>query len=483
MGYRRQTTLSLQPERYICCMNRRDFLKKTALLSSAVGSCEVIQAATLFTHDEEPGNVSNSLDQKKQSLIVSAPMLQNYAETSIGITFAVSDMANGYVIIGCQPNLSDGRKVLCGGYRTTEISNHVIQVRITGLQPATTYYYRIGADRIEYKGGYKMKNLGTEEDSTIYHFTTAGADAKAHFCVINDTHVNWEPFGRAIEKIAQLNPSCVVWNGDASNVEETIEDQIRIFLTPDIERKDYASYIPYLFCSGNHDFRGMANRHLERVWMYRQPEERNVRDWDLGRNFAVRMGDIAMIGLDTGEDKLDTNPKFAGIFTMKAYREAQTQWLAEALQRTEIAKAPFLVAFCHIPLFDTNPRHNPGDVAPDDKDSRYDSDFAMWQRTCAELWCPLLDAAHCQLIITAHQHRYQYFESSEIHTWAQIIGGGPEMGEYDGKKRADKFPTVIEGEIINNQLHITIHNLVSGNVQQTFTFSPRKKKRRKKTKQ
>ena len=34
--------------------------------------------------------------------------------------------------------------------------------------------------------------------------------------------------------------------------------------------------------------------------MYRQPEERNPRDWDLGRNFAVRLGDIALIGLDTG---------------------------------------------------------------------------------------------------------------------------------------------------------------------------------------
>ena len=72
-------------------------------------------------------------------LIASAPMLQNYAETSIGIAFAVSDLANGYVLIGLQPDLSDARKVLAGGYRTTEPSDRVCQVRITGLQPATTY--------------------------------------------------------------------------------------------------------------------------------------------------------------------------------------------------------------------------------------------------------------------------------------------------------------------------------------------------------
>ena len=213
------------------------------------------------------------------------------------------------------------------------------------------------------------------------------------------------PFGRAIEKIAELAPACVIWNGDASNVEETVEAQIRIFLKPEIERNDYASEIPYLFAPGNHDSRGMANRHLERVWMYRQPEERQSRDWDLGRNFAVRMGDIAMIGLDTGEDKLDTNPIFAGLFTSGPYREAQKEWLRDALAREEIRTAPYLVAFCHIPLFDGNPRHNPGDVAPADKDPQYSADFAYWQRTCARLWTPLLEEAGCQLIITAHVHR------------------------------------------------------------------------------
>ena len=138
--------------------------------------------------------------------------------------------------------------------------------------------------------------------------------------------------------------------------------------------------------------------------MYRQPEERDVRDWDLGRNFAVRMGDIALIGLDTAEDKLDTNPIFAGLFKSKEYREAQTSWLRDALKRPEIASAPFLVAFCHIPLFDDDPTHNPGDVAPADYDPQYSADFAYWQRTCYKMWGPLLDQAGCQVLVTAHMH-------------------------------------------------------------------------------
>lgn len=459
-------------------MNRRDFIKKTAILSVAAGAAEITRATELLQPTSQPAEeglpITAPEEAHEGALIISAPVLQNYAETSIGIAFAVSDLANGYVIIGRQPDLSDGRKVLCGGYRMSDIDDRVVQVRITDLQPATTYYYRIGADRIEYKSGYRMKVLGTEDDPRTYHFTTAGAAAKGHFCVINDTHASWEPFGRAIEIIAQLAPACVVWNGDACNSEETIEAQMRIFLNPEINRKDYAAEIPYLFSPGNHDFRGMANRHLERVWMYRQPEERLARDWNLGRNYAVRMGDIAMIGLDTGEDKLDTNPKFAGLFQMKSYREAQTQWLRDALQQPEIASAPYIVAFCHIPLFDSNLKHNPGDIAPADQDPKYSTDFAMWQRTCANLWSPLLAEAGCQLVVTAHQHQYHYFEPTAERPWAELIGGGPEMGEEGGRKYAHLFPTVIEGEVRQAQLHITVHNLLSGNVQQAFAINPRK---------
>ena len=411
-------------------------------------------------------------------LILSAPMLQNFAATSIGVAFAVSALANGYVLVGEKPDLSDARKFLCGGYRVTDIDDRVIRVRITGLKPATQYYYRIGADRIRYDGGYRMKILGNEEDSRTYHFTTAGAEADAHFCVINDTHARWEPFGLVLDKIAELAPACVIWNGDASNVEETVEDQIRIFLNPDIRRKDYASEMPYLFCPGNHDDRGMANRHLERVWMFRQPEERLSRDWDLGRNFAIRQGDMALIGLDTAEDKLDTNPIFAGLFTSGPYREAQTEWLRDALAREEIRTAPYLVAFCHIPLFDDNPRHNPGDVAPADKDPQYSADFAYWQRTCARLWTPLLEEAGCQLIITAHQHRYRYDAPTADRPWAQIVGGGPDLGftgSGDNRKEdPSRFPTVIEGLIRRGRMEILVHNLVTNTIQDRFTFRPRR---------
>ena len=453
-------------------MKRRTFIKDTALLVAAAGTGNALKGAERsftpikMTKEESGTTGQEGNEENEGKLITSAPMLQNYAEESIGVAFAVGALANGYVLISENPDMSGARKIKCGGFRVTELSDKVSQIRVTGLKPSTKYYYKIGADRIHYGGGYDMKILGTEEDPRTYSFTTAGKGSKAHFCVINDTHVHWPGIEKTISKVNSLAPSCVIWNGDASNTQETIESQVEIFLTPKISAKDYASQTPYLFSPGNHDSRGMANRHLEKVWMFRQPEERAPRDWDLGRNFAVRMGEIALIGLDTAEDKMDTNPLFAGLFNSDAYRRAQVAWLRDALKRKDIAKAPYLVAFCHIPLFDSNPASNPGDVAPADKDPKYTHDFAIWQRTCSELWTPLLEKAHCQLIITAHQHEYRCDAPGPGRSWTHIVGGGPRLEEK-------KFPTVIEGKVEGGRLVVNVHNILTGQLQESFTFKPR----------
>lgn len=443
-------------------MDRRQFIKGSAALAAASVVNPDSIAASAAKSDFPEDRVSSD-----SALISSAPMLQNFASTSIGVAFAVSDMANGYVNVSENADMSDAKTFKCGGYRVTDMNDEVMLIRVTGLKPATRYYYTIGADRISYKGGYDMKIIGTENDPRVYSFVTAGRNAEGHFCVINDTHAKYDAFGALVDKIAELSPACVIWNGDATNKEETIGSQKEIFLNPPVSRRDYASEIPYVFCPGNHDSRGMANRHIERVLMYRQPEERSSRDWDLGRNFAIRLGDIAMIGLDTAEDKVDTNPIFAGLFNSGAYREAQVDWLHDALNRREIASAPYLVAFCHIPLHDDDPTHNPGDVFPADYDPQYKSDFAYWQRTCANLWTPLLQKAGCQVIISAHMHNYRFDAPESNRSWAQLVGGGPDLNSDTS------YPTVIEGKVTDGRLKIYVHNLKTGTVIAEHVFSPR----------
>ena len=115
-------------------MKRRDFLKSTAVIAAAASTPQVLKASTLIKSEE-----NEKKEEAEGPLIISAPMLQNYAESSIGVAFAVSALANGYVLYGEKSDLSDAKKVKCGGYRLTDISDRVIQVRLTGLKSATKY--------------------------------------------------------------------------------------------------------------------------------------------------------------------------------------------------------------------------------------------------------------------------------------------------------------------------------------------------------
>ena len=83
-------------------MNRRDFLKNSAVLA-ATQAIALPAAASQTNELPQADNTSPA-----HTLIDSAPMLQNYAETSMGIAFSVTANANGYVIYGEMPALSEG---------------------------------------------------------------------------------------------------------------------------------------------------------------------------------------------------------------------------------------------------------------------------------------------------------------------------------------------------------------------------------------
>ena len=81
-------------------MDRRDFFKNSAVLAlgAALPSHVIAQAGT------EPDNTAVSAE-KDLPLISSAPVLQNYAENSMGIAFSVSHLANGFVTFSEKPDL------------------------------------------------------------------------------------------------------------------------------------------------------------------------------------------------------------------------------------------------------------------------------------------------------------------------------------------------------------------------------------------
>ena len=431
-------------------MNRREFLGGSALFvaSGLVGSSLA-------------GRVAQDC-----GLVMSAPMLQAPAETTVGVVWAVGTMAKGEVEVSESPDMSNKLVFRCGGVAVDGFDDKVLSARLTGLKPATRYWYRTKTTRLVYeKGGYR-RELGESVLSPAYSFTTSGAAAESRFAVLNDTHMRWESFQLVAHKLKELAPPVAIWNGDALNATDTEDDVVKALLAPEVKDSDYAADMPVLFNNGNHEYRGLYMRNPYRVILPRLASERRPEDEALVRNYAIRQGDIAILGLDTGEDRPDDNPWHAGLSDCAAYRRAQAKWLENTLSRPEIASAPYVVASCHIPLL---PRKS-------EKDNPM-----WWSAEAAREWGPLLTRHGVQVVIVGHMHEYRCDVADASRSWAQIEGGGFERGVrfLDGGttiKSEGYFPTVIEGKVEGGRLVVTVYDVWRNRVAGCHAFAPRKGK-------
>jgi hypothetical protein len=396
-----------------------------------------------------------------EGIVDSAPMLQAPSPTSMGVALAVKEMANGFVEVADNPEMKDAVRFFSEGMPVARIDDRVVQIRMTGLRSSTRYWYRAGAAGFSRPlgTGYWMKPTEISW-SKVGSFVTPGKAAPSRFAVINDTHSRWSSFKLVTDKLAELNPPVVVWNGDtARSLAETREDLVKTYLKPE-SGEGFASSLPVLLNLGNHDYRGPASAQLDSVMMTRRGIERSGRYWQLQRNFAYRQGDIAIIGLETGEDKPDRHPANGGYSRFEQHRSLQARWLQDQFKRTDIATAPYVAVFVHIPIFDPDPNANPGTIL---------EDYAHWQKQCADEWGPILHENKVQVVIAGHMHRYRYDPATADRCWAQIVGGGPETGMAE----TGRFPTVMDARVENGKMIVDVHNVESNRIIASHEFLPR----------
>ena len=444
-------------------MNRREFLSAGAMLAVATTGGKSLG----MRPDEQAAwdAYNASVQGRSEGIIASAPFLQVPAPDSMGVAFAVNELSNGFAEVADNPELKGAVRHMAEGLPLAGLDNRVLQIRMTGLKPATRYWYRVGAAGFTHPVGYWARQK-TVEWSQVFSFVTPGERAASHFAVINDTHEQWDAFKLVTDKLGELKAPVAVWNGDLpTSMTNTREDFVKIILKPG-SGEGFAASLPVLLNRGNHDFRGAASVHLESVMMTRLPTERSARDWALTRNFCYRQGDIALIGLDTGEDKPDRHPAFGGFARFEPYRTAQTAWLRDQFARPEIANAPYVVAFVHIPLFDSRPDANPGTIL---------EDWADWQQQCAEEWGPILNENRVQLVVAGHKHRFRYDPADGTRRWAQIVGGGPHFGRSGKGPDPALFPTVIEGKVEGGRLTVVVHDVYNRREAGRFAFESRER--------
>ena len=397
------------------------------------------------------GQSVSAQETPERPLVDSPPVLQCPTENGITVVWAVGRPAAGLVEFGTDKEKLDqtatGEILGLNAY-----NDRYLHVRLEGLKPNTRYYYRTVTAPLIFHHGQKLERKESVAGD-VFSFETSGAGKETvSFSVINDTHNNQPTLKRLMEKLAGIGSGYTVWNGDLVNSYDNSEIAVEAILRPG--GAAFATEHPILFVPGNHDYRGKWARNLSLAlptWEHEAPEDRR-----LSRNFVVRTGPLAMIGLDTGEDRPDWHPAWAGLAKFEPYRIAQRDWLERALKSKAVASAPFVIAFCHIPIFDANPNANGGDVL---------ESWASFQRQAGNLWGPLLTQYGVQLVIAAHMHSFRYDAPTPDRTWTQIVGGGHEpKGQI----------TVIHGKVSENSLEVVVDELNAGEELGRWTFPKRK---------
>ena len=441
-------------------MNRREFLKAAAI-AGVSGASAGVRAKTW--RDFEVADGQYSLQQ-----LSAEPVLAAVSETSVAVSWAVGCLASGGVEIADNEQMRNSRFVKAGEMPLAQLSRDLLQVRLAGLKSATRYYYRTVTQEIKSSNHllYASMEKGERHVGKVYSFVTSGAAGESRFGVLTDTHAQWDSFSFVAKRFRDMDFPVGIWAGDALNCTEDRRTAVEAFLYPNVETKDYAARTPVLFLPGNHEYAGVYARHIEEVMPCRLPEERKGEYSQLKWNFAVRQGEIALLGLDTGDGLHDDDRRLCGLGSFSPYRRLQAKWLKEVLSREDMASAPYAVAFCHIPLYNSGPNKN-GCEKPLERGG------ASWIRECQEQWGPLLDDAGVQLVVCGHEHDVRWDEETG-YRWKQVVGGGPELGYGAGYKKKDSAcPTIIEGVVENGHLQVRVYDAWRGGIVSERRFNAR----------
>jgi predicted phosphodiesterase len=333
------------------------------------------------------------------------------------VVWAVNGLCTGWVEYGETAAL--GLKCLPAPDGLMPLDSQLFVVRISGLKPGRQYYYRVHSCAVDFKSAYNIQR-GQEISSEVHHFTTPNpAAGETSFSVINDTHET-EATVRGLGGLMRARPTeALFWNGDMFNDIRSAAHIVKQVLAP--AGQAWAANTPLLPVRGNHDVRGVAARILDRFF-----------DLPSGQWFyTLRHGPVAFLVLDTGEDKPDAHPVYAGLGDFASYRTRQQAWLRTAIKQREFRSAAFRVALLHIPL-----------VLERYLDGRWCSDGKA-------KWHDLLVKAGVDVIISGHIHSHSWNPPGRGAPYGQLIGGGP---------RPDQA-MLIQGRANRRELQLTLCDL------------------------
>ncbi|XZE46746.1 metallophosphoesterase family protein [Pirellulaceae bacterium SH467] len=407
-------------------LHRRLLLGAAPLTAFALSADCLLRAQELPSTSNNPAKGSGAVSTSPSSdspssastVIASPPVVQHRTPTGFTVVFQVNALATGWVEWGTSPDQLDRRAIgQHHGLKTASDLALAIHVHHGSELADAPIYYRLHA--VPLRVVDRNVEYGEEDIGTVHCLRAFPNNPnRIHIAVVNDTHENGKTIAKLCERIESYDPDWLIWNGDTCNDFHPGKDVASILLGPGkTGEKDgggWASTRPLIFVPGNHDVRGRLAYQLQTC----------LPGWPCGSAGSTlhtpycslhRIGPMAMVTLDTGEDKPDAHPSFQGTAAYEPYRDQQAAWLANAVKQAEFKSAPYRLAICHIPL-----RGLPGH-----SDGMSMEGYAYYSGFGAKAWMPSLVDAKVQAIVSGHMHRAR-LDTAADGLPAQIVMGGPQ---------------------------------------------------------
>lgn len=372
-----------------------------------------------------------------------------YAPTPDGATilWPVSSHSVGWVEYGDEGAPPPGRLARADGYGFVPHAERVLRVRLSGLTPGKTYWFRTHTRPVHTKPVPLADVPATA--SQIYQLRIPdAAAAETRFCVWNDTHDRGPTLAKLAERTKAEPADFLFWNGDIANYLSDEATLAGLYLQPKGD-VNLAGGPPILMSRGNHDVRGpVANR----VAAYT--------DFPGGRPYySFRIGPVGAVVLDTGEDKPDDHPSFLGLVNFAELIREQAAWLAREIEQPHLKSAPYRLVFCHIPL-----RWKDEFVPTYDAAGR---SFDHWSGRGRKAWHETLVRWGAQIVISGHTHEWHHMPTTQDFPYEQLIGGGPTLDESKGQT------ILIRGHATAQALTFRLSNAATGREVFQTALAPR----------
>lgn len=259
-------------------------------------------------------------------------------------------------------------------------------IRAEGLKPGTTYEYRIKAHRVlsqNSKGVSASTAFSGIYTSAWKEFTTQDPNqTEHHIFITSDMHNRPDTLVALLKYLDYNTCDRIIYNGDMiSYMQNGSQEPYSGFINASVNL--FAQNKPFELMRGNHETRGDLSRHFMEYFPHKSGHIYN----------AYRWGNLEIVLLDSGEDKMDSSSEYYGMAAFYSYREEMARWFEQLIQTDEFKTAKYRIIICHFTMLLNNDK-------PTDK-------FGG-EPQLIELIRPLLDRCDIDMLISGHYHPATY---------------------------------------------------------------------------